>query len=98
MQFLINIGVPLLVGVARGETQVALPAVIVGMAFGFADSGGPLLNRLRFLVLDALCIALGAVLGHVARGHAVLLVPVFIGLALGIGLAPLTRRRAVSDR
>lgn len=92
MQFLINIGVPLLVGVARGEAQVALPAVIAGMAFGFADSGGPLLSRLRFLVLDALCIALGAVLGHVARGHAVLLVPVFIGLALGIGLAPLTGR------
>jgi hypothetical protein len=63
MQFLINIGVPLLVGVVRGEAQVALPAVIAGMAFGFADSGGPLLSRLRSLALDALCIALGAVLG-----------------------------------
>ena len=90
--FLINIGAPLLIGVLRGEAQVALPAVIVGMAFGFADSGGPLLSRLRFLVLDALCIALGAVLGYVVRGHSALLVPIFVGLALGIGLAPLTGR------
>src|ERR1700719_4418366 len=36
LQFLINIGVPLLVGVLRGESQIALAAVIVGMAFGFA--------------------------------------------------------------
>jgi hypothetical protein len=60
LQFLINIGVPLLVGVLRGESQIALAAVIVGMAFGFADSAGPLFSRLRFLALDALCIGVGA--------------------------------------
>ena len=92
LQFLINIGVPLLVGVLRGESQIALAAVIVGMAFGFADSAGPLFSRLRFLALDALCIGVGAGLGYFARNHAALLVPFFIGLTLGIGLAPLTGR------
>src|SRR6202035_5280128 len=66
----LNIGVPLLVGVVRGESQVALAAVIVGMAFGFADSAGPLFSRLRFLALDALCIGVGAGLGYFARNHA----------------------------
>ena len=92
LQFLINIGVPLLVGVLRGESQVALPAVIIGMAFGFADSAGSLFSRLRFLALDALCIGVGAGLGYFARNHAALLVPFFVGLTLGIGLAPLTGR------
>ena len=92
LQFLINIGTPLLIGVLRGESQMALPAVIVGMAFGFADSGGPLLSRLRFLALDALCIGAGAALGYLARSHAALLVPFFVGLTLGVGLAPLTGR------
>jgi hypothetical protein len=81
-----------LVGVLRGESQIALAAVIVGMAFGFADSAGPLFSRLRFLALDALCIGVGAGLGYFARNHAALLVPFFVGLALGIGLAPLTGR------
>jgi hypothetical protein len=92
LQFLINIGVPLLVGVLRGESQVALPAVIIGMAFGLADSAGSLFSRLRFLALDALCIGVGAGLGYFARNHAALLVPFFVGLTLGIGLAPLTGR------
>jgi uncharacterized membrane protein YccC len=90
--FLINIGVPLLLGVLRGEAQVALPAVVAGMAFGFADTGGPLRSRLRFLALDGVCIAAAAVLGYAARGHLAVLVLIFIGLALGIGLSPLTGR------
>jgi uncharacterized membrane protein YccC len=92
LQFLINIGTPLLVGVLRGESQMALPAVVVGMAFGFADSEGPLLSRLRFLALDAICIGLGATFGYLVRSHAALLMPFFMGLALGVGLAPLTGR------
>jgi uncharacterized membrane protein YccC len=92
VQFLIDIGVPLMVGVLRGEAQVALAAVIVGMAFGFADSAGPLRSRLRFLTIDALGIALGAALGYFARSQPALLVPLFVALALGIGLAPLTGR------
>jgi hypothetical protein len=37
------------------------------MASGFADSDGPLLSRLRILVLDVVCIAAGAGLGFVSR-------------------------------
>ena len=92
LQFLINIGVPLLVGVLRGESQIALAAVIVGMAFGFADSAGPLFSRLRFLALDALCIARRRRAWLFRPQPCGLLVPFFVGLALGIGLAPLTGR------
>ena len=53
---------------------------------------GPLFSRLRFLALDALRIGVGSGLGYFARNHAALLVPFFIGLTLGIGLAPLTGR------
>jgi len=92
LQFLINIGVPLLVGMSRGETYIALPAVLAGMAFGFADSPGSLFSRLRFLALDAVCIGGGAALGYFARNHGILLVLSFAGLTLGVGLAPLIGR------
>ncbi len=92
LQFLVNIGTPLLVGALRGEAHIALPAVLAGMAFGFADSPGSLLSRLRFLGLDALCIGAGAVLGYVARSHEVALVLSFMAITLGVGLAPLTGR------
>jgi len=51
-----------------------------------------LFSRLRFLALDAFCIGVGAVLGYLARSHAALLVPLFVGLTLGVGLSPLIGR------
>jgi Fusaric acid resistance protein-like len=49
-------------------------------------------SRLRFLALDALCIGGGAALGYLARSHAALLVPFFVGLTFGVGLALLMGR------
>lgn len=92
LQFLVNIGTPLVVGVMRGESQAALAAVVVGMAFGFADSDGPLLSRLRILALDAVCIAAGAALGHLSRNSDAVLWPFFIAIAFAVGMAPLTGR------
>jgi uncharacterized membrane protein YccC len=92
LQFLLNLGTPLVVGVARGESQTALAAVVVGLAFGFADTDGPLLSRWRFLALDTACIALGAGLGYASRSHPPLLWPFFIAITLGVGVAPLTGR------
>jgi uncharacterized membrane protein YccC len=92
LQFLVNIGVPLVVGVVRGESDVALAAVIVGMAFGFADSDGLLWSRLRILALDAACIAAGAGLGYLSRNNDAVLWPLFVAITLAVGLAPLTGR------
>ena len=92
IQFFINIGTPLVVGVVRGEAQAALAAVIVGMAFGFADSGGSLPSRLRILVLDAACIGAGAALGYLSRNSDAVLWPLFVAVTLAVGVAPLTGR------
>ena len=92
IQFLVNIGTPLVVGALRGELQTALAAVVVGMAFGFADSDGPLLSRLRILVLDAACIAAGAGLGFASRNNDAMLWPLFVAITFAVGVAPLTGR------
>ena len=44
--FLINIGVPILVGVLRGETSAALIGGITGLLLSLADTEGPLAGRL----------------------------------------------------
>jgi uncharacterized membrane protein YccC len=92
IQFLVNIGTPLVVGTLRGESQSALAAVVVGMAFGFADSDGPLLSRLRILVLDAACIGVGAGLGLILRNNDAVLWPLFVAITFAVGVAPLTGR------
>jgi Fusaric acid resistance protein-like len=84
--------VPLLVGAIRGQSQAALAAVIVGMLFGFADNDGPLLSRLRLLVLDVGCIAAGGLLGYLSRGNAAVLWPLFVAITFAVGLAARTGR------
>lgn len=86
--FLVNIGVPLLAGAITGQSHAALAAVILGMLFGFADSEGPLLSRLRLLALDAGCIIAGASAGYLARSNPLVLWPVFVVMALAVGMAP----------
>ena len=86
--FLVNIGVPLVVGAITGQSQAALPAVVLGMLFGFADSEGPLLSRLRLLALDAGCIVAGASAGYFARNNPAALWSVFVAMALAVGMAP----------
>ena len=62
------------------------------MAFGFADSDGPLRSRLRILVLDAICIAAGTALGYLSRNNDAVLWPLFVAIAFAVGLAPRTGR------
>lgn len=90
--FLINIGVPMIVGAINGQSTVALAAVVLGMLFGFADNDGPLWKRLRLLLHDAAAIAVGATLGYFSRNEAALLWPIFIVMALAVGVAPLAGR------
>ena len=85
--FLVNLGVPLIVGAARGQSSAALAAVVVGMLFGFADNDGPLASRLRLLLVDAGCIAAGGMLGYLSRDNALVLWPLFVGITLAVGMA-----------
>lgn len=90
--FLVNVGVPLLIGAISGQSQAALAAVIVGMLFAFADNDGPLLGRLRLLLLDAGCIAVGGLVGYFSRSDAVVLWPLFVTITFAVGLAARTGR------
>jgi F0F1-type ATP synthase assembly protein I len=90
--FLANIGVPLIVGAINGQSMPALAAVVIGMLFGFADNDGPLWKRLRLLLHDAAAIAIGATIGYFSRDEPALAWPVFIVMALAVGVAPLAGR------
>ncbi|MGH6748404.1 MAG: FUSC family protein [Methyloceanibacter sp.] len=61
--FLINIGLPILIGVVRGETSAALIGGITGLLLSIADTEGPLGGRLRLTLMVAGGIVAGALLG-----------------------------------
>jgi hypothetical protein len=61
--FLINIGVPILIGMARGESRGALIGGITGLLLSLADLEGPLAGRLRLTLMVAAGIAVGGFLG-----------------------------------
>jgi len=61
--FLINIGMPILIGMARGEGRGALIGGITGLLLSLADLEGPLARRLRLTLMVAAGIAIGGLLG-----------------------------------
>ncbi len=61
--FLINIGLPILVGVLSGETSAALIGGITGLLLSLADSEGSLASRLRLTLMVAAGIVAGGLLG-----------------------------------
>src|SRR5215472_1174803 len=61
--FLINIGLPILIGMARGETRGALIGCITGLLLSLADNEGSLASRVRLTLIVAGGIAVGAFLG-----------------------------------
>ena len=63
MLFLINIGLPILIGMARGETRGALIGCITGLLLSLADNEGSLASRVRLTLIVAGGIAIGALLG-----------------------------------
>jgi hypothetical protein len=85
--FLVNIGVPLVVGVWRGEPVAALLGAVVGMLFSFADNDGELLSRLRLLAIDAAVLGAGGLVGWLCRDSAAALWAVFVAITLSVGMA-----------
>jgi hypothetical protein len=61
--FLTNIGLPILVGVIRGEVGGALIGGITGLLLSIADTEGSLAGRLRLTLMVAGGIVAGALLG-----------------------------------
>jgi hypothetical protein len=61
--FLLNIGLPILVGILRGETGAALIGGITGLLLSLADTEGPLGSRLRLTLMVAAGIVAGGLLG-----------------------------------
>lgn len=85
--FLVNIGVPVVVGAARGEMAGALLGAVIGMLLAFADNDGELLGRLRLLILDAVVITAAGLIGWFCRDSAAALWAVFIAITLSVGMA-----------
>lgn len=85
--FFVNIGVPVLVGVIRGEADGALIGAVVGMLLAFADNDAELPGRLRLLAVDAGAIAGGGIVGWLCRDSAAALWPVFVAVTLSVGMA-----------
>jgi fusaric acid resistance family protein len=61
--FLVNIGLPILVGVVWGDTSAALIGGITGLLLSLADTEGTLASRFRLTLLVAAGIVVGGVLG-----------------------------------
>ncbi len=61
--FVTNIGLPILIGVARGEPDGALIGAITGLLLSIADTEGPLADRLRLTLMVAGGIVGGGLLG-----------------------------------
>ncbi len=85
--FLVAIGVPVVVGAARGEPQAGLLGAVGGMLLAFADNDGALSSRLRLLAMDVVAIIAGALAGYVSRSSASILWPIFIAITLIVGIA-----------
>jgi hypothetical protein len=85
--FLVNVGVPIIVGVVRGEPRAALVGAIAGMVLSFADNEGSLLGRLRLLILAAGCMAAGGFAGYFLRDTAPVFWPLFVSTTFAVGMA-----------
>jgi hypothetical protein len=85
--FLVNVGVPVVVGMVRGEPDAALLGAVVGMLLAFADNAKALSGRLRLLAFDAGAIAGGGILGWLCRDAPVALWSVFVAITLSVGMA-----------
>lgn len=85
--FLVNIGVPVIVGVLRHQPDGALIGAVGGMLLAFADNDGELLCRLRLLALNAGTIAGCGIIGYLCGDSAPALWPVFVAITLSVGMA-----------
>src|SRR3954453_20083719 len=90
--FLVNVGVPILIGTWRDEPRAALVGAVAGMVLSFADNEGLLLSRLRLLAAAAGCIAAGGVAGYFLRGSAPVFWPLFVAVTFTAGMVARTGR------
>jgi hypothetical protein len=93
--FLVNIGVPVIVGLLRHQADAALLGAVVGMLLAFADNDGKLSGRLRLLTVDAAMIAGGGIVGFLCRDSAPALWAVFVAITLSVGMAARSGREAL---
>jgi len=93
--FLVNIGVPIIVGMLRHQPGVALIGAVAGMLLAFADNDGELFSRLRLLTINAGAMAGGGIFGYLCRDSAPTLWSVFVAITLSVGMAARGGREAL---
>ena len=85
--FLVNIGVPVIVGAVRHQPDGALIGAVVGMLLAFADNDRELFSRLRLLALNAVMMAGCGIVGYLCRDLAPTFWSVFVAITLSVGMA-----------
>jgi hypothetical protein len=93
--FLVNIGTPIIAGVASGDLRPTVTAAVLGMLLSFADNNGTLPRRLRLLVMDAAVIAALGCAGYLSGKTPGLYWPLLIALTLAIGFSAAAGREPV---
>lgn len=93
--FLVNIGVPVIVGVLWHQPGGALIGAVGGMLLAFADNDGELLSRLRLLAINAGAIGGGGTIGYLCRDSAPALWSLFVAITLCVGMAASSGREAL---
>jgi len=93
--FLVNIGVPVIVGVLWHQPGGSLIGAVSGMLLAFADNDGELCSRLRLLAINAGAMAGGGVIGYFCRDSAPALWSVFVAITLSVGMAARGGREAL---
>jgi uncharacterized RmlC-like cupin family protein len=83
--FLIDVGVPLLIGVALGAHRAALLGTVAGMLLSFADNDQPLLGRLHLLLMAGGCMAVGGLVGYGLHLHEIAFWVAFVLAAFAVG-------------
>ena len=85
--FLVNIGVPVIVGTVRHQPDGALIGAVIGMLLAFSDNDGELLSRLRLLALNAVMIAGCGIAGYLCQNSPLTFWTVFVAITLSVGMA-----------
>ena len=85
--FLVNIGVPVIVGTVKHQPDGALIGAVIGMLLAFADNDRELIGRLRLLALNAVMIAGCGIIGYLCRNSAPTFWSVFVAITLSVGMA-----------
>lgn len=95
--FVLNIGIPALVGWWSGEVQLGLIGALIGLLFSLADSDERLSERMWLLVRATAMVLAFGVLGSYVGGYSTIFWLAFVGVVFGAGWLSLSGHTGASS-